>query len=1364
MTTRDQISRFDQGASVGGASQAAVDAAQSTADTAQAAADALRGTDIVTAVVDASVAGSEKIVVTRSDASTYDIDVSALAGGGSAAQTTFSNVAAALAGSPTNVQAAIDALDTALDAIVAEQAAQDALIAQNTAAAAANREDLDAIELTNGETGVTAGDYRWDNRLWTYSGATAVDLPDPIAEPGLRALGFKPITESDLPTVLTVADDDDGTDPANALAPGDYQTDSVGGAFTVHLAWAAGGKWNFEDLGAADVNQISIGDAGDTFSLDGVVDTGPFSIDAANARITITGLVSADEFLVETLPIGSTTTDTNLKFADNIAARDALTPQEGDTVQIRVLGQLQRFDGGVWVNESGRDGTDATISTVITDQANAAPDITVGSLFHIISTTQATVNIADYGGDTADTARMIIDNQTSAPMDFVFSGNYCDADFNPIGAVNVPVASRRVFIFQDDGTGKKISRNASGVAASIAEPDITDDTVTDKGIYSPQQLHAQFGGKVGFSRSETGLGLGSNDDLRYEFTPQITGNYSHDFGAAAPGGTIEVTVGTTLDGTDVYQATLGAGTPDFVNDTGSFTLQAWQPYYIRFNPGPGVLFDDASVNIQYAPDAGETPFGDQTSVNAFDEDDINWDLSETRNLAVAAQEDTETVTINSPTNLEEGAVAKLALSGASNVDTVYTLQTGGYFDKANQPLPAVTVPQGTITSIDFIVTSFGLEARDYPNAPAADVTPTLIDSSVGAVTETLTASTGTGAIRFFTNDNVTNTATLAVQAGETLNGVTDGTFLFSNYASGTQFRADEVTGGWVVSVVGASTQTDIARIEVGWTAPSNFKNASNYYEADDILFADPTGKLSLSNGYVTGLEEGKTYRISGTIHKNATGSDTANYEIRNVTANALIGKRIYQASTNFNSNEAGNGGFSHLYTAPAGAEIAVLWVNGADNLAGVNSSFIVEEVPATEAVLAGMVTPSPLARARLALVQEDASTALGVAYNAITINTAASTLSVMPYTEATYADGGMVADVSGWTDNNAASQLIDGTNTTMSITVPRDGKYRIHYKFPEGDSGTIDNNDRAFPGVAVNGVLVEGFDDGSRAVSGSLSEPMDFTTVLTLSAGDMVQPAAFVEGGDAEAWNLNNVTATSPTGRTVTSYFDIEEMPTSTVVMPDALEVEDINAVRAIIDVGDVNAASGALTVISDQAVTASASSGASSTTITVNHPSISLDAFISDSIESRGSAGLDNDIDSVVVTRLSETQTSIFIEEAFNVVQNIRVHLQLEENFTQKTVINTTDAPIPTAFTDHGVWNGLDTRTLGNGVTYGNGTGTANGGGDALPTGNFIGALKITVIGNWVQHDFRDNTSGMRAWRQSLDGGASFTPWVVNT
>ena len=91
-------------------------------------------------------------------------------------------------------------------------------------------------------------------------------------------------------------------------------------------------------------------------------------------------------------------------------------------------------------------------------------------------------------------------------------------------------------------------------------------------------------------------------------------------------------------------------------------------------------------------------------------------------------------------------------------------------------------------------------------------------------------------------------------------------------------------------------------------------------------------------------------------------------------------------------------------------------------------------------------------------------------------------------------------------------------------------------------------------------------------------------------------------------------------------------------------------------------------------------------------------------------------------------------------------------------TVINSNDAALPTSFVDHGLWNGVDIRTLGNGVVRGNGTGTSNP--SVLPTGNFTGVLKITKIGDWIQWDFED--SGVWHWRQSFDGGITWSDWIT--
>lgn len=136
--------------------------ARSQSTQALSAATALRGSDVVSAVVDAT-AGSEKLVITRSDATTLDVDISALAGGSSdAGTTTFNNVTTALAGNPTNVQGAIDALDAGIDALNASQAAQDAAMANK-----ADQSEVDAEKLKTADQ---------ETRIAALEAAPAVDI------------------------------------------------------------------------------------------------------------------------------------------------------------------------------------------------------------------------------------------------------------------------------------------------------------------------------------------------------------------------------------------------------------------------------------------------------------------------------------------------------------------------------------------------------------------------------------------------------------------------------------------------------------------------------------------------------------------------------------------------------------------------------------------------------------------------------------------------------------------------------------------------------------------------------------------------------------------------------------------------------------------------------------------------------------------------------------------------------------------------------------------------------------------------------------------------------------------------------------
>ena len=98
--------------------------------------------------------------------------------------------------------------------------------------------------------------------------------------------------------------------------------------------------------------------------------------------------------------------------------------------------------------------------------------------------------------------------------------------------------------------------------------------------------------------------------------------------------------------------------------------------------------------------------------------------------------------------------------------------------------------------------------------------------------------------------------------------------------------------------------------------------------------------------------------------------------------------------------------------------------------------------------------------------------------------------------------------------------------------------------------------------IAVNGLAVEAFDDGTRTVSGTDAAPMQYTTRLQLAQGDLVQVGVYIEGGQSESAAFNELTSTVETvlgaGDTVTGYFDIEQLSASTVVLPDALTPVDL--------------------------------------------------------------------------------------------------------------------------------------------------------------------------------------------------------------
>lgn len=135
-----------------------------------------------------------------------------------------------------------------------------------------------------------------------------------------------------------------------------------------------------------------------------------------------------------------------------------------------------------------------------------------------------------------------------------------------------------------------------------------------------------------------------------------------------------------------------------------------------------------------------------------------------------------------------------------------------------------------------------------------EVAQVRLDSSAATVTETLEAGTGANQAVLYTNSDVqANPAILKVQAGETLNGVLNGEFRFSNYANGSQFIVtSDDAGSWNVSVMGAPGTMSRVEVPVAATEVTLISGVTTL-----VYNATPApGQIAAADGYY--YDEGST--------------------------------------------------------------------------------------------------------------------------------------------------------------------------------------------------------------------------------------------------------------------------------------------------------------------------------------------------------------------------------------------------------------------------------------------------------------------------------------------------------------------------
>mgnify|MGYP000265311272 FL=1 len=442
----------------------------------------------------------------------------------------------------------------------------------------------------------------------------------------------------------------------------------------------------------------------------------------------------------------------------------------------------------------------------------------------------------------------------------------------------------------------------------------------------------------------------------------------------------------------------------------------------------------------------------------------------------------------------------------SNTDLVArnVVFSSHYTDRDGTPLGTQVVAASSHLHFHFTYESgvFAGSYLDHVLAAASDVTSTVIDSSAGAVAETLPAATGSGVIRFYANEDVTNTATLAPAAGEQLNGVVDASFLFSNYAAGTQFRADDIaTGQWVVSVVGATSTTDPVK-----TAPLTELTSPSHTLTTG---ANPaSGTVSINS--IRYIDEGASFRR---VYLDL-------YSFEDDPTELQLGAGVIPATASIRTAYATHGNGSSVENSANHrpsvyiSDTNEITVNRDDSAqSGVTPIGIVLTVEDTansfsggEVVLAGMVAPESLHHAWVGRSDSTGSTSL------------------------TFSPG-LVPVGDAYFDRYDPNGLVQAD----SFTVTQDGVYEVTMA-PAMNSTTSQQQQM----IRVDGVVV----------SSSLID------VPTSAEG----PSPIFWVGDLTAGQAVTFDFQVATGPLYGGSFSIRQQPTSIVVMPDALVPESLHS------------------------------------------------------------------------------------------------------------------------------------------------------------------------------------------------------------
>ncbi len=579
------------------------------------------------------------------------------------------------------------------------------------------------------------------------------------------------------------------------------------------------------------------------------------------------------------------------------------------------------------------------------------------------------------------------------------------------------------------------------------------------------------------------------------------------------------------DGTDMHSYMSGQGTPEGnqTADTGSLYIDtAAGAIYIKGDDGDNDTWSAVDTDTTYTAGTGvgisggaiSASLGTSIAGSEVDADTLNFDVFADALVVDAATTvgvtDTNTFGISRAT---EGQM----LSFADGTDT------HGYYSGDGTPEGAITANTGSLY-VDTTSAVLYIKGDDGDNdswatiggglsrrgAITADPAPAVVesiytaDASAAAFNITLPAATGTqGRIQIIGGDVETNAATIVVPSGEAMNGVTDGTYTLNT--NGQRIEAvDRGTGIWDVVVLGAGSTTNLHYFSTfAPTSDSTVSVVGGLVDLDDPQQDryDPNNLADFTNNRVVISNPG-TYRVRASFYHGS-----ASFEIRK-NGVSVAGTRTTPALDR--SAEA-------IVDAVAGDYFDVATTPTLVN----NFNFTVQQLPTTETVLAGMVTPESL---NVFSVSDTAVNAInGIAGQVFTT------------TSNDYGTLGNTLDLSAGSVSNNTNFGFNAA--TGQLTFNEAGRYSV--TFNAGlDSGTGENTYAQI--TDGTSILAEG---GHNVAAANNGQTTSVEYIGNFSASDTVDFRAVGTSGNLQLHSYQIL---------------VEQLPSSQVVDPGDVPVEDL--------------------------------------------------------------------------------------------------------------------------------------------------------------------------------------------------------------